>query len=112
MPTITITENSTGGTHSGTEDTYLREASPTANQDSQQINVYSYAVGDRGNGVIRFTLPGVLAGATINSATLSLCITDRTANKTVDVHRVLRAWTETGATWNTYDGTNNWGTAG
>ncbi len=112
MPTITITENSTGGTHSGTEDTYLREASPTANQDSQQINVFSYLVGDRGNGLIRFTLPGVLAGATINSATLSLFITDRTTIKTVDVHRVLRAWTETGATWNTYDGTNNWGTAG
>jgi hypothetical protein len=112
VPTVTITENSSGGTHSGTEDVYLREQSPTANQDSQELNVFSYASGDRGNLVIRFTLPAVLAGATINSATLTLRVIDKTTTKTIDVHRCLRAWTETGATWNTYDGSNSWATAG
>jgi len=31
---------------------------------------------------------------------------------TVDVRRVLRSWGEATATWNKYDGTNSWGTAG
>ncbi len=31
---------------------------------------------------------------------------------TIDVYRCLRNWTETGVTWNTYDGSNAWGTAG
>lgn len=113
MPVIFITDNSTGGTHSGTEDTYLREQAPTANQDATDgLEVHAFGSSNRANGLIRFTLPAVLTGATINSATLSLKVKDKTTTYTVDAHRCLQAWTEGGATWNKYDGTTDWATAG
>lgn len=34
------------------------------------------------------------------------------ATRTVSLYRLLRAWTELGVTWNKYNGTNAWGTAG
>jgi len=30
----------------------------------------------------------------------------------MNVYRCLRTWTEAGANWNTYDGSNGWGTVG
>jgi len=33
-------------------------------------------------------------------------------SRTVGLYRVTRSWTESGVTWNRYDGTNNWTTAG
>lgn len=56
-----------------------------------------------------------LAGITITSAKLRLYNTgvDTTDNaRTMYVNRMVRAWTELGVTWNKYDGTNNWTTAG
>ena len=113
MPVITITQNTTGGTHSGTEDTFVRQTVPTTNGDSTDyLLVSSEGASDRGNTLIRFTMPGVLSGATINSVTLKLYVQGFTTFKTLGVHRCLRAWTETGATWNKFDGSADWATAG
>jgi len=50
------------------------------------------------------------ASATINACSLFLTpITDESSNaRTFRVYRMLHSWTEAGATWNKYDGTNNW----
>ena len=50
----------------------------------------------------------------VNSVTVDLVsLGDLSSNtRTGRFYRVLRAWTEGGATWNKYDGTNDWGTAG
>lgn len=65
-------------------------------------------------GFIKFDLAGdIPAGATITGVTLRLYAYFDAAdnNRTARVYRCLRAMTS-GATWNTYDGSNNWGTAG
>lgn len=65
-------------------------------------------------GLVTFDLSSIPGGSTITTATLKLY--DDGANlstntRTMRVYRLLRNWT-TSATWNKYDGTNNWGTAG
>jgi len=75
--------------------------------------------------LIKFTLTAIPETAVISSAILSLyCVGDNSANaRTMRVYRTKRAWVEgtrnwaadspaTGCTWNRYDLTNNWSTAG
>ena len=64
--------------------------------------------------LVKFDLSPIPAVATITSCTLALVVNeDRSSNTRVKhVYRQKRAWTELGATWNKYDGTNNWQTAG
>jgi len=64
--------------------------------------------------LIKFDFSSIPSNATISSAMLYLTTTtDISSNtRTKRVYRQKRAWTETGATWNKYDGTNNWQTAG
>lgn len=66
------------------------------------------------NSLLKFDLSSIPSNATITSATLYITIyTDAADNTTTfSVYRMKRAWTESGATWNTYDGTNSWQTAG
>jgi hypothetical protein len=58
----------------------------------------------------------VPAGAIINSATLSLYYYSKSgtvSGRTYWAYRITQTgWTETGSTWNKYDGTNNWAAAG
>ena len=71
--------------------------------------------------IIRFNLTGVPQGAVINSARLGLYFFnipagDSTANRTYDIYKVqqnpARDWIELQATWNRYNTTNLWTTAG
>lgn len=71
--------------------------------------------------LIRFNdLTNLPRRAVIDSAILWLCIQDDASSnaRTYEVYRVIRNWVAgdgsagSGATWNTYDGTNNWSTAG
>ena len=110
MPTYTSQPDDTTG-----YDAYIEDISPTSN-----FNNSSFIVGERASftekqrGLIKFDLSSIPAGAIIVSATLSLFITaDRSNNaRTYKAFRLLRNWGETTVTWNKYDGTNNWGTAG
>ncbi len=64
--------------------------------------------------LLKFDLSS-LSGKLITSAVLRLYDggADYTNNtRTMYVNRMKRAWTEAGVTWNKYDGTNNWTTAG
>jgi hypothetical protein len=98
-------------------DTKMRSNVPTTNDGT--LNTLGVGENNASAQIIRslvqFDLSSIASNATINSATLSVFEqgTDLTDNtRSFDVFRTLRAWTETGATWNTYDGTNNWTTAG
>lgn len=64
-------------------------------------------------GLIKFDLSS-LAGATILSAGIYITpYVDYSDNtRALRVFRLLRAWTESGVTWNKYDGVNAWGTSG
>lgn len=64
--------------------------------------------------LVKFDFSSIPAGAVINSATLYLTqiAEESSNNRTAVVYRCLRNWTESGATYNKYDGVNNWGTAG
>jgi Disaggregatase related repeat len=68
--------------------------------------------------LIAFDVSGVPAGATVNSATLSLwefaagVAGGGPASWAANVHRVLVNWVEAQATWNILSTGNNWGTAG
>lgn len=66
-------------------------------------------------GLIKFSkISNIPTNAQILSVTLHLTISsDNSGNiRTLEAYRVLRNWTEAGATWNTYNGVNAWGTVG
>jgi hypothetical protein len=66
-------------------------------------------------GGLEFDLSTLPANATINSAELELYYHDdytTTGAEDLEAHRITRSWTEAGVTWNSYDGTNSWTSAG
>jgi hypothetical protein len=69
---------------------------------------------DTWRSLLKFDLSGIPSNAVLSSAVLSLYVeSDHSSNvRTFRVFRTKRAWTEAGCTWNKYDGTNNWDTAG
>lgn len=115
MPIATFQPDTTASQHAGA----INGDSPT----TQNPNLAQLFSGDDndGSGHFRALLKfnelddgvSIPAGSTINSAVLTLVTErDRSDNtRTHSIYRMLRSWTEI-ATWNTYDGTNNWGTAG
>jgi hypothetical protein len=113
MPTAVVTENSTGGTHTGILDTHIPETAPTANLSTNTaVEVVSWAVGDRAAAIFRIT-PPTLTGATITSATLDLYLFDYFgAASGVDAYRVLRDVSISQVTWNNYATGTPWTTAG
>lgn len=64
--------------------------------------------------IVRLPFTGVPTGSTITAAVLQLNLTDNTLatnDRYLRAYRMIRASTAD-CTWNTYDGSNNWGTAG
>ncbi|MEX2245221.1 MAG: DNRLRE domain-containing protein [Dehalococcoidia bacterium] len=103
-PTATNTPVPTVVTLGATGDTYVDEGSPSTTHGSDaELDVdgnssqtrRSYSAFDVGG-----TVPG---GATIQSATLTLCITNVSgaAGRTHGLHRVTGSWTESTLSWNT-----------
>ncbi len=120
MPTYIITENTTAQNATGTQYTgvvenKIKDVIATTNEGSAlDVEVNKYASGDHSHGLYRFDgLSNISASETVTSATLYL---EQTYNGggtySIDLRRVLQAWTEGGSTWNTYDGTNSWNTGG
>jgi hypothetical protein len=65
--------------------------------------------------LVRFDVGGLPAGATVDTATLTLFPANGAlpAGATFHLYRVTQtAWTESGATWNKYNGTNSWASPG
>jgi hypothetical protein len=62
---------------------------------------------------LRFDLSGIPAGATVSRAVLTLAkVGGDSASDIIAVHALTQAWTETGASWETYDGSGAWNSAG
>ncbi len=96
------------------EDTFVASASQVQNYGAlAQISSNSQSNGGE-HPLIRFNLSSIPAGATVLSATFDMYYisTKTSSTETLRVHRALRNWTETGATWRTYDGVNSWTTPG
>ena len=102
------------------KDTYLRSTG-NANRNYGGANTMDVEAGRR-NGLLEFDLSSIPATATLVSATLELFLeNDGNNDVQIDVHRITQSWVEgtktgngnaDGATWNDYDGTNPWVTAG
>src|SRR5262249_21225369 len=122
-PTTTTTTAGTTGTTlqvvlqpdpSAGVDTYL---TAPANSDSNWGTLPRAWVGtDERNAqrpLMRFTLGGAPAGATVLACTLTVQADVVEAPLAGHVFRVTQpGWTETGATWNRYDGITPWATPG
>jgi len=103
-------------------DTYFGTAQPTWNRGAETtLSVGDMATSSLGTlrGAIRFDLSGIPASATVQSARLSAYQMGQgdTSTPTLEVHYLTRDWsqgtgtgsvTADGATWNTYNGINNW----
>lgn len=100
---------------SPTRDAHIRGDAPTSNYNSNA----GLGVGEANNSsalyraLLHFDLSGIGAGETVTSATLKLYRgSDLSDNaRRFNCYRVRRAWT-TGVTWNTWNGSDNWTTAG
>jgi len=103
-------------------DTMLRADQPNTNYGNQAFMMTDSenTPGRLMHSAIKFPLTAVPAGASILSATLNLNLFRNTGSQTdmVQAHRATRDWTEgngttnSGATWNRYDGVNAWTTPG
>jgi len=100
-------------------DSYIDELFSSANHGDYYYLQIRGLNGYRRRIIIRFDLSTLPAGSTITNAVLYLYCYNSGGTITMDVHRVNHGtpnyetdWTEAGVTWLTYDGTNNWGTAG
>jgi len=97
-----------------TADTYMASAGPNNNYGSGALLTVDCLTGSLMHSLLKFDLTAQIpAGAIINSATLSLYyylyFTGDPKGRTYWAYRVTQtAWTEYGATWNKYDGTNDW----
>ena len=95
-------------------DTFMQSEFPTNNNGTSTNFYVGKSTTNIHRGLIKFDLSSIQPNAEVISASLFLTQTSEGAvnNRTMRVFRQKRAWTEAGATWNKYDGTNNWGTAG
>lgn len=106
MPQITLT---------ATADATLDANNPTTNQGTGNNSVGEYGAGAQVNRMLMEFDFSSLSGRTITSAILKLYDTGAdysSASGAIEVYRVKRDWGELTTTWNKYDGTNDWGTAG
>lgn len=97
-------------------DCFLYAITPTTNNNSTGIYMgeVNNAVGGYCTTLIKFDFSSIPSGASTSAASLQLTIIQDlcTNAPTMVFKHSLRAWGEGTATWNTYDGSNNWGTAG
>jgi len=97
------------------DDCFISENEPGSPGDTGYAFMRVWGVPDQRNrGLIRFDLSPIPSGATIDSATLHLFLSENIGgtDKTQNVHRVTASWTESGATWNSRDTGTPWTTPG
>ncbi|NTV23901.1 MAG: DNRLRE domain-containing protein, partial [Nanoarchaeota archaeon] len=125
---LNATDPGFGETVQGSEnisDSYIRQGAADSNfGGATNIRVGKSTAGNAIRGIIWFNLSGIPNGVQITSANLSLYFSsivsgDALGNRTHSLHRVqqlpARPWTETGVTWNRFNGTATgtpWSSAG
>lgn len=81
------------------------------NSISIDNNNTTYSGGPPSWALLKFDISTIPAFSIINSATLTLQVTNPSAG-TYQLYEVLRAWTEAGVSFNSFNGITNWTTAG
>jgi hypothetical protein len=99
--------------YTGGDDATIKQGSASTNFGSATSCEVD---GDDGSGVdksclVRWTLSGIPAGSVVQSATITLRVTDASSN-TYSLYSVLRSWTESQTTWNLATSISAWATAG
>ncbi|MEX2292083.1 MAG: RHS repeat-associated core domain-containing protein [Mycobacteriales bacterium] len=96
--------------------TYLNSGGTTTNYSgASTLRVGTDTGGKRNHALIKFDTSNVPRDIDVYRARLTADITAEDANAdgiTVQAKPLTRAWTASSATWNTYDGSNAWTTAG
>ena len=93
-------------------DSYISENSGNSNYGTSTMISIDDKNSQRKRSLLNFNI-SIPRNAVINSAVLKLYEFSSIGSAiNVTVYRVTRNWTETGVTWNKYDGTNTWATAG
>ena len=103
--------------YAGCRDSYMNAGAATTNYGTNtRMTVCGYA--DQGatnvqRGLVKFDVTSIPTSTTITRATLYLYSYQVTGSTgAYGAYPLTRTFTDTGATWNTYDGTNAWTTAG
>lgn len=103
---------STSATFPLTLDTYIDATDPTTSfgATDELIKIGSWPLGNGYNGLMRADLSSIPEDAEIREA--SMAITAGSVGGAAVVYRLTQTGWTASATWNKYDGTNNWSTAG
>lgn len=116
MPTITITDNTTGSPTGtvGVDDTRIREQATTTNYGgSSSLEIAKWDAGDHTHGLIKFDLSSVSGPVTVTSVTVGIYLqADGGGTHAFDLRRLLINWVEAEATWNIYATGQSWTTVG
>ncbi|WP_437877264.1 DNRLRE domain-containing protein [Sorangium sp. So ce513] len=99
--------------YSGSTDATIKEGAATTNFGAATT---CEADGDDGSGVdkyclLKWTVSGIPAGSTVQSASITLQVIDGSSN-TYSLYEVKRSWSESAVTWNNATGSTTWATAG
>ncbi len=110
---VTATFQQGSASYSGMIDATLKQGAATTNSGAATSCEVD---GDDGSGVdksclLKWNLSGIPAGSTIQSATVTLRVTNATGN-TYNLFPVKKSWNESEATWNRATASVNWSTAG
>jgi len=95
--------------YSGCEDNYLCSAAATTNYGGD-TNRYIFQNNDAF--IIKYNLSSISSAATVLSARAWIYEDTRGGAGTLNYYVIKRNWGESTSTYNTYDGSNNWTTAG
>ncbi len=112
--------------YTGTSDTYMDQTNPTFNYGSSTsiaIDESTGATTDDTHALIKFDLSSIPTNCTVTSASINFYVTNATVNPPFDIIEMKQSWVEGykagaapdaggGATWNAYNGTTSWNTAG
>lgn len=106
--TVHLISANSGADSAGAYDMQISSASPTTNYGTgatAYVDVGGFRI------IYGFDIPAGLSGATVNSATFS--VYNRFGDvSSLSLYKLRRVPGEATTTWNKYDGTNDWSTAG
>lgn len=99
------------------QDTFINGAFPGLNYGGgAELIVRAASATESYRVLVQFDLSSIPSGATVTSATLKLYYyewgTADPVGRTIWGYRLTQSWTEMGASWLQYDGTNSWSSSG
>jgi|WetSurMetagenome_2_1015567.scaffolds.fasta_scaffold15273_9 hypothetical protein len=99
-----------------TNDTFIDDGAPTSNYGTFVYWLVGHYTTDsrKRRSLIKFDISSIPAGAVISGGTLAVTFQADNAGVggTICAYRQLKNWVSGTATWNKYDASNNWTTAG